>query len=505
MPEPILISDLRYVATPSVLAEATAFAEGVSVLDLEDAQRYGSWFHALVPSDPPHVVELETAWPGRFQCTCGKRYGDLGASEHLCEHAAAVLVHVLTSAAEDPRRALEEIRTDADLAVALGTAWAGFVQRAVRRDADGSVPLNQLRDIAEWAGVHVSLRQAGLSVAAWASPEQTGRFLLREVEWHLGDDGEGDLSPWSSAVHEVADLLCWEEMPANVATAPARLAAARRLRSAIGRETPAEDMLRWRYLSLLGLGGVGAEPWRDGRLRLAREVVALEERHRSPRRPLVPDLVRTWDEDMRAVALEEARRRIDSLLLLIDEEDGDQIVPADGVRDPLLLSFDDESIVTEHRFPEVRLPSAQLIRERLQRLWRVVADLAVALRNPETLLVALRSMKDPPLGEYFHRAQDWSADLRSEIVLVALHRGRIEWGVEQGEGSPMIGVEEAVGALSAVGRSDEAGELLIRLLEKDPDPSHIGEVVRCWRRAGLVRDPIEAVRDLFGGRPPNAP
>lgn len=337
MTDPILISDLRYFATPSALARATVFAEGVSVLDLEDLKRPGSWVQGLVPSNPLHIVELETTWPGRFVCTCGAQSWSPGATEHLCEHAAAVLVRSLTSSTEDPRGALEELRDDADLAVALGTAWAELVQRAVRRDAEGSVPLNRLRDIAEWSGVHVSLRQAGLSVAAWASPEQLERFLLHEVEWHLGEDGEGDLSPQSSAIHEVADLLCWGEMPAVAATVPARLAAARRVRSALGPETSAEDMLRWRYLSLLRLGGVSAEPRREERLRLAREVVALEERHRSPRRPLGPDLVRTWDEDMRAAGLEEARRRIDSLLRLIDEEGGDEIVPGDGARDPLLL------------------------------------------------------------------------------------------------------------------------------------------------------------------------
>lgn len=505
MTDPILISDLRYFATPSALARATVFAEGVSVLDLEDLKRPGSWVQGLVPSNPLHIVELETTWPGRFVCTCGAQSWSPGATEHLCEHAAAVLVRSLTSSTEDPRGALEELRDDADLAVALGTAWAELVQRAVRRDAEGSVPLNRLRDIAEWSGVHVSLRQAGLSVAAWASPEQLERFLLHEVEWHLGEDGEGDLSPQSSAIHEVADLLCWGEMPAVAATVPARLAAARRVRSALGPETSAEDMLRWRYLSLLRLGGVSAEPRREERLRLAREVVALEERHRSPRRPLGPDLVRTWDEDMRAAGLEEARRRIDSLLRLIDEEGGDEIVPGDGARDPLLLAYDEGSIVAEHRFPDAGRPVAQPIRERLQRLWRVVADLAVELRDPGTVLLALRSMKDPPLGEYFHRARGWSVDLQSEIALVAHVRGRIEWGTEHDQGSTMIGAEEAIGALSAAGRSDEARELLIRLLGKDPDPSRTGDLIRCWRRAALVGDPVEAMRDLLGGRPPNAP
>lgn len=538
MRELIRISDLKYFAEPRALATAAVLASEVSVLELDSDVGQRSRVQGLVPSDPSHIAEISTTWPGRFRCTCGARAGDSLAAASLCEHTAAVLVSVLTSTRDDPHSALEDVRMDADLAVALGQAWEAILRQAVLRDAEGTRPLEWVTSEVDWAGVNVTPAQLSSSLERLAAPEQFEMFLLHEVEWLLGEDGEGDLDPSSSGIAATGDLLSGVSVPHTEATVPARLLAARRVRSAIGPSTGPHDLLVLRYRDLMDLGALGGEVRRDHGARIAREVVALEERHRPSQRPLVPDLAVDWNDAQCAAALDEARRRIDGLLLLVDGESDDELAAGDHRPEPLVLHHH-EGFYVEHRFPDQGRGSAQIVRERLQRLWRVAADIAFAARDADALARALRGWSDPDLGEYFHRARRWSADAQAEIAMIAEERYRLVWIAESsslpgelpdssepfhsrqradaqdvsvlydlidGPGElKSLAVEDAVAALSAAGREDDAKSLLVRHLSREPDPHHVEHFARGWRRAELPGDPIEVAHGILAGWGPATP
>lgn len=519
------------------LAEACKLARGVDLVGDDDSR---APLMGAVPSDPPHVVHIGRFWGSAFRCTCGSRSKEDSSLARLCVHAAALLVRWIADRSADPEATITAFHDDAAPFGNLERARDAVIDRALRRDLDGS----DLMNYADAGLENVGLKLAPLCVNDWffakASSAQIERFLVDKVTWLLGEGGEGSLDPRSApAMTEASDLLFTVAQSHPTASFAARLQALKRIRSTFEKSTwdgsIVSQCIDWAGRLLPNAAPVGSAL----RQELVTTLVGLEERYPRPRYPFMPMVISHWDDDLRELAMEGVECRIGHLLALLDvdavsaDEPGSFLSSSDV---PFLLDIDPigENVFIEHRYPDAGRPSIDPVCERIERMQRLAADLAFRRRELHGIDRALRRWSGATFAEFFYRARRWSPAAQLVIARAASDRGAVRWAPGAGallaefEDSPyfpgggddvsdvveiyarepstqrlqILTVEEIVCDLARGGLTDAAKEFLVQQLRHQPDPRCAAIFVQCWEGNGLPGDAVEAATRVLRGDPP---